>query len=350
MRKRTRLPRSAFHRTRKLELSPGRRPLDAKPTSDPKAAARPRRPARPPSSSPPHADTWIDLLNPTPEQESAAHRACKQRIPSREDLSEIESSSRHYIENGAIYLSAPLLKNDDGERPKMAPVGFIVTPERLVTVRFDELKAFDLARSDIEARPATSGYEAFVRVMEAIVDREADILEMIGDQMEDLSHDIFKETGGHRRPADEMRGILRMLGRTGARLGKLRLSLATLGRISAFVVENARHLPRDLEQRLNAARNDVDSLAHFQEALSNKSQFVLDAALGFINIDQNDVIKVLTVVSVVGVPPTLVASIYGMNFKAMPELNWALGYPYALGMIVLSTLLPLIWFKAKRWF
>ncbi len=109
-------------------------------------------------------------------------------------------------------------------------------------------------------------------------------------------------------------------------------------------------IDRPLLDRLASAKEDVASLVAFQEALTNKAQFLLDAALGFINIDQNDVIKVLTVVSVVGVPPTLVASIYGMNFKIMPELNWTLGYPYALGLIVLSTLLPLAWFKAKRWF
>ena len=324
--------------------------MDDKPSPETKAGVKPRRAPAPPKAVASDGKTWIDLLNPTPEEEQEARSACGRRIPSREDLSEVESSSRHYIEDGAIYLSAPLIKNADADRPRLTPVGFIVTPERLVTIRFDALKAFDMARDDLKGRPAASGYDAFVRVIEAVVDRDADILETIGDQLEDLGHDIFKDNEGRRRPADEMRSMLRTLGASGERLGKMRHSLATIARICAFVVDNARHLPRDLEQRLNAARNDVDSLAHFQEALTNKSQFLLDATLGFINIDQNDVIKVLTVVSVVGVPPTLVASVYGMNFKIMPELNWTYGYPYALVLIVLATVVPLVWFKAKRWF
>ena len=304
------------------------------------------------SNLPANHKPWIDLINPTPTDEKEAHAACGQRIPSKEDLSEVESSSRHYIENGAIYLSVPLLYLDGEKRPRMTPVGFILTPDRLVTVRFETLKAFDLVREGVKAHPPASPQDALTLLIEAIVDTEADMLEHLGEELEDLNHTIFVESQDHkRRAAAEMRTILRRLGRCTEKLGKLRHSLATLARVSAFAVDNARpKLKSDLAARMNAARDDMDSLAHFQEALTNKGQFLLDAALGFINIDQNDVIKVLTVVSVVGVPPTLVASIYGMNFKAMPELNWAYGYPYALGLIVLSTALPLIWFKLKKWF
>ncbi|CAN5282562.1 magnesium/cobalt transporter CorA [soil metagenome] len=311
-------------------------------------AARPARASRRPADAK-IGKVWIDLLNPTPTDEAHAHAACGQRIPSREDLSEVESSSRHYMENGAIYLSAPLLSTA-GDRPILTPVGFIVTADRLVTVRFDELKAFTAELAAAEKAPPATGYEAFTRVLEAVIDREADILELVGEGLEECGRNIFKDMQGKRRPTNDMRDLLRALGHSGEKLGKLRHSLATLGRIAAFVVDNAHRLPRDLDARLNSARDDVDSLAHFQEALNNKLQFLLDAALGFINIDQNDVIKVLTVVSVIGVPPTLVASIYGMNFKVMPELNWALGYPYALCLIVLTTLIPLAWFKLKRWF
>ena len=315
-------------------------------------AARPARASRRPrgGEGATIGKVWIDLLNPTVDDEAHAHAACGQRIPSREDLSEVESSSRHYMENGAIYLSAPVLTSGKDDRPILSPVGFIVTAERLVTVRFDELKAFTSELAAAEKAPPATGYEAFTRVLEAIIDREADILELVGEGLEESGRSIFKDMQGRRRPTNDMRDLLRALGHSGEKLGKLRHSLATLGRIAAFVVDNAHRLPRDLEARLNSARDDVDSLSHFQEALNNKSQFLLDAALGFINIDQNDVIKVLTVVSVIGVPPTLVASIYGMNFKVMPELNWAYGYPYALCLIVLTTLVPLAWFKFKRWF
>lgn len=326
-----------------------------------KAAAGAEPPALDHDHAPPKASAsnlpadhkpWIDLVNPTPTDEQEAHAACGQRIPSKEDLSEVESSSRHYIENGAVYLSVPLLYIDGDKRPRMTPVGFILTPDRLVTIRFETLKAFDLVRESAKAHAPASAEEALTQLIEAIVDTEADILEHLGEELEDLNHTIFADSGDkNSRAAQEMRAILRRLGHCTEKLGKLRHSLATLARVAAFAVDNAKpRLKPELAARMNAARDDVDSLAHFQEALTNKGQFLLDAALGFINIDQNDVIKFLTVWTLVGVPPTLVASIYGMNFKVMPELNWALGYPYALGMIVLTAALPLIWFKAKKWF
>ena len=256
------------------------------------------------------------------------------------------------MENGAVYLSAPLLYLDGEKRPRLTPVGMILTADRLVTIRFRALPAFDALREAEKATPFPSAQEAFTHLIEAIIDSEADVLEHVGEELEDLGHTVFADsTKSSAQAADQKRTILRRLGHGAEKLGKLRHSLATLARITAFAVDNSRpKIPGDLVSRLNAARNDIESLAHFQEALTNKSQFLLDATLGFINIDQNDVIKVLTVVSVIGVPPTFVASMYGMNFKHMPELDWALGYPYALGLIVLSTVVPLIWFKAKKWF
>ena len=345
-----------------MSRPPTRRPTATAPRAQDRSTAHDPEPEPSAGGEPPPRATdsnlpadhkaWIDLVNPSPTDEKEAHAACGQRIPSKEELSEVESSSRHYIENGAIYLSIPLLYLDGDKRPQMTPVGFILTPDRLVTVRFEPLKAFDMVREAAQTRPPATAQEALTRLIEAIVDTEADMLERLGDELEDLNHTIFAESKDNkRRAAEEMRTILRRIGRCTEKLGKLRHSLATLARVSAFAVDNAHpRLKRELAARMNAARDDVDSLAHFQEALTNKGQFLLDAALGFINIDQNDVIKVLTVVSVVGVPPTLVASIYGMNFKVMPELNWALGYPYALTLIALSTIVPLIWFKANKWF
>jgi magnesium transporter len=133
-------------------------------------------------------------------------------------------------------------------------------------------------------------------------------------------------------------------------LSKIRDSLLGLDRMLQFVLElNKENCPPEITTRLRAAGQDLVSLKDYQGRLEGKVQFLLDAVLGFINIEQNDIIKVLTVVSVVGVPPTLVASVYGMNFKVMPELNWAFGYPYALGLIVFTTLIPLVWFRVRGW-
>ena len=305
----------------------------------------------PPAAPVPDGRVWIDLLDPGEGDLKKAHAECGLRIPSRDELSEIESSSRHYVENGALYLSAPLLTHAETKEPELTPVGFIVTRERLVTIRFDKLKAFDAAEATAKATPPTSGLEAFTLVIEAIIDRKADVLELQAQALEELSREVFSRPATKPRDGDALRGLLRRVGEFGDRVSKMRGSLLVMNRILPFVVDSSDgRLPPELAHRLSAAREDVTSLTAYAENLASKTQFLLDAALGFIQIEQNDVFKILTVVSAVGVPPTLVASIYGMNFKHMPELEPIWGYPYALGMIVLSTILPLLWFRKKGWF
>ena len=299
----------------------------------------------------PDGRVWIDLKRPSEAEVETARAECGLRIPTREDLSEIESSSRHYVENGALYLSAPLLTHAESEEPRLSPVGFIVTRERLVTIRFEELKAFEQAERDVQAKPPKSGLEAFTLVIEAVIDRMADVLEQQGDGLEKLSKEVFRRPSGKKRDGEELRGLLRRVGEFGDRGGKSRGSLLAIGRILPFVVDTSDgRLPKELKQRLNAARDDVGSLTAYVENLASKTQFLLDAALGFIQVEQNDVFKILTVISAVGVPPTLVASIYGMNFEHMPELKWPWGYAYALGLMVVSTVAPLLWFRKKGWF
>ncbi len=299
----------------------------------------------------PDGRVWIDLKRPSDGEVATARAECGLRIPTREDLSEIESTSRHYVENGALYLSAPLLTHAETEEPRLSPVGFIVTRERLVTLRFDDLKAFEQAQRDATANPPSSGLEAFTLVIEAVIDRMADVLEQQGDGLEKLSKEVFRRPSGKKRDGEELRGLLRRVGEFGDRGGKSRGSLLAIGRILPFVVDTSDgRLPKDLKQRLNAARDDVGSLTAYQENLASKTQFLLDAALGFIQIEQNDVFKILTVVSAVGVPPTLVTSMWGMNFKHMPELNLTWGYPMGLATIAASTVVPLLWFRRKGWF
>ena len=322
---------------------------DAPPPDDPEAEV----PAAYEPVETPAAEgrVWIDLLKPDADALGRCQAECGLRIPSREDLSEIESSSRHYVENGALYLSAPLLTGSETPEPRLTPVGFIITRERLITVRFDDLRAFEQAAEQARSSPPGSGLEAFTLVIEAVIDRKADLLEEQGQALEELSREVFGEPVSRRRGSREMRKLLRKVGGGGDRGSKIRGSLLAINRILPFVVDSADgRLPPELEGRLNAAREDVASLTAYVETLASKVQFLLDASLGLINIEQNDVFKILTVVSAVGVPPTLVASVYGMNFKAMPELEWRYGYPYAIALIVISTILPLVWFRRKGWF
>ncbi len=309
-------------------------------------------------SLPPEA-VWIDLLRPEPDEIEYVKRTTGLEVPSLEEVSEIESSSRLRSEAGTLYLSAPLVYRGESDQPLSSPVGFVLNRKRLVTVRFVELPSFTaFASNDLrdETDPLSSA-AVFSGLMDAIADRLADILENIAAELDQLSHRLFRspatQASGRRPPAREsadLRIILRRIGHSGDLASKIRDSLLAIGRIAPFVAAHAAEwLPPEVKPRLDTVRLDVTSLSDYDMHIVTKVQLLLDATLGLINIEQNNIIKVLTIVSVVGIPPTLVASLYGMNFKDMPELNWAWGYPYGLAVIGLSAILPLVWFKLRGW-
>ena len=313
------------------------------------------------------AVAWFDLLDGNAEEVALVEAATGLHVPTFAELSEIETSSRLRIEGETLYLSAPLIQRAEATHPRQGtsittPVGFVLTRHCLITVRFARLNAFTTfaERLGVEretAGPAPDGPSVFVGLADAIVDRLADVLESIGAELDTISQRIFtnqvSEVSRLRRPASEdadLRAILRRIGRSGDLASKIRDSLLGVGRILPFVLTmRGEWLTPDLRRRVETMRQDIASLADYDTHLTNKVQLLLDATLGLISIEQNNIIKVLTVVSVVGVPPTLVASMYGMNFKHMPELDWAWGYPYALAMLLLSAVGPLIWFKLRGW-
>jgi len=296
---------------------------------------------------------WIDLLKPEPAEIGFVERALGIELPTFEELSEIETSSRLRAEDGVIYLSSPLIYRATANNPQATPVGFVLTPDHLVSIRFEELQAFGTPAK----QPAATAAEAFAHLMEAVIDRIADILEHIAEELDTMSHRLFRAApvdAKHRRPAREaasLRYMLRRVGNAGDLVSKIRDSLLSLSRIVPFVCGvAAMWLPDGVKARLETMRHDLTSLSDYDAHLVNKVQLLLDATLGLINVEQNDIIKVLTIVSVVGVPPTLVASMYGMNFKNMPELDWAWGYEWGLMLIFLSAVLPIVWFKMRGWF
>jgi magnesium transporter len=190
--------------------------------------------------------------------------------------------------------------------------------------------------------------------MEEIVDSTADRLEAVAAELDGMSRSVFRKAGTRQRHEvrsnEALRNHLIEVGNAGERLSQMRGRLVGLQRIVPFACEPARAwIPDDVRSRLHVAQGDLVSLTDYQVHLSDKVQFLLDAVLGFINTKQNDIFTVLTVVSVVGIPPTLIASVYGMNFKNMPELEWAWGYQFGLAMIVLSTIVPILWFKWRGW-
>ncbi|HTH96048.1 MAG TPA: magnesium transporter CorA family protein [Stellaceae bacterium] len=301
---------------------------------------------------------WIDLIDATPEERKYVEQCTGLYIPTMEDLSEIETSSRLYVEDGAVFMSTPLLVASDINQPRTTPAGFVLSPKYLITVRFADLKAWKTTRDKLirmDAALITPG-GILATLLDSQVDRLADVLEKVGADLDAVSKRIFRTdtAAATRRPAQEdanLRRKLQSIGQSGDLVSKIRECLLGIGRICPYLCGNAppSSLTSDTRQHIATLATDVASLNDYDAFLSNKVQFLLDATLGLINIEQNNIIKVLTIVSVVGVPPTLVASMYGMNFKNMPELSWSWGYPYGLAMILISAIGPLLWFKWKGW-
>jgi magnesium transporter len=239
----------------------------------------------------------------------------------------------------------------------LAPTGFLLLESTLLTVRFTPMAAFDSVHEAVaKAEQPLSSREVFVRLLEDIVDRAADRLERVAEELTNASHEIFaepaKDAPKHRlaRETKRLRTLMISIGRQSEQMVKVRQAFLAIGRIAGFVTDRCEpKIEDDLRDRLQAVRHDIESLDEFETSLTGRVQLLLDAATGFISIEQNEVVKVLTVVSVAGVPPVLIAGVYGMNFQHMPELAWRYGYPYALVLMIVSTVVPVIWFKWRDW-
>jgi magnesium transporter len=298
---------------------------------------------------------WIDLEAPTDAEEDAVEAALGIDIPTREDMQEIEVSSRIYREGGVLFLTAQVIASPEAREAEIGPVTFAVLSDRLVTVHYHQPRSLRYF-ADWAARHDTvleGGLDAVLGLLEAIVDRLADILEAEARQHELLARAIF---AAHRPSgrAETLGAVLQRIGRAEAMNGKVNESLATILRLLTYLTStpeaadgpclHARQMPVALAQL-----QDLKSLREVAQAQSDKVRFLLDATLGVINIRQSDVIKIFSVVAFVFLPPTLIASIYGMNFKHMPELDWPWGYPMALGLMVISALVPYLIFRWKKW-
>jgi magnesium transporter len=304
----------------------------------------------------PESVIWIDLLSPSQEEKQSVERLLGLKVPSEDALSEIEASSRLISDHGKLYLSSPAVRLDEAGEAHLTSLGFIIGPRVLVTVRFSPLPIFDNVAERINSDDnLQNGMCVFTALLEAIVDRGADVLENLGSTSDKLSKDVFK--GGltrSKRPirsSRRMREALQNIGSMADKLARGRDVLLGIQRIATFAGDVGEEwLSPSTKNRLDSVTKDVVSLSDYESRLSDKIQLLLDAVLGFINIQQNDLFKILTIVSVVGVPPTILVGVWGMNFKNMPELNWTWGYPLACLAIIASGIAPLLWFKWRGWF
>ncbi len=297
---------------------------------------------------------WIDVLDPTPEDNRLIESATGLSIPTQTAVSEIETSSRLSARNGTLYVNMPLINMIERDATGVS-VGFVLSEHRLITVRFAPSQIFDLyAERLIKGETdAVSPPHIFLGLLEAIVDRQADGLEHVRDDLEKISHTIFAMgTGpsvGRKTEDAALKRILGELGRLGDLISHIRDTQVSAARIVPYVESMAPWMPGDLRTRLETLRHDIGSVSEFDTHLNDKTQFLLDATLGFINIAQNNVMKVMAIASVVGIPPVLVAGIYGMNFKNIPEYDWVWGYQWGWALIILTTLIPMGIFRWRKW-
>jgi magnesium transporter len=297
---------------------------------------------------------WIDLVSPTAEEDRMVEEFLQISIPTKEDMQEIELSARLYDEDGADYLTMVAVAHMTLDDPVKAPVTFIVHQNTLVTVRYSELTALNdyvqkAKKKNGVTIPAPTAL--MTDMLESFVNRAADSLEALGAEIEGISRDIFRSKGvSVKRKTGMLQSAIRKIGEKGDLLSMIRESLSTMSRLLYHCNEHKAEVAnKQLRAKMATLGRDISSLNDHAGFLSGKMNFLLDATLGMINLEQNQIIKIFSIAAVVFLPPTLVASIYGMNFKFMPELDSLYGYPVAITMMIVSAIIPLAYFKKKGW-
>lgn len=294
---------------------------------------------------------WIDLVSPSKEEEHLVESFIGSEIPTRDEMVEIELSSRLYKENDTLFMTASMIAHSDAAEPGFDPVTFVLTPSQLITIRYIEPQSFKLMISHLKKIDAThrDAISIFLDLLDASVDRLADILELVGRRLDEYSKTIFRPQHNSDDKLDYQQ-LMQSLGTTGDLHTKSRESLMSFNRLIAYVNQaNQSRIGSEVQQHLNELSKDIISLSDHANFLSSKVNFLLDATLGMVNIEQNNIIKLFSVAAVIFLPPTLVASIYGMNFQHIPELHWKYGYLFSIMMILLAAWLPYKYFKHRKW-
>jgi len=300
---------------------------------------------------------WYDLNTPTGAESRHVEDRLGVTIPSRDEMEDIELSARLYQESDAEFMTVTTLAKLDGEEPVKTPVTFILTETAVVTVRYTDAKpfaAFAMRALKPNGHSLVSGEAIMLGLIEAMIDRMADVLERIGNEIDGISRGIFRaKAKASNKKTQDLQSLIEQLGQKGDFLSGIRESLVSITRLVAYhsALDNPGRKPssKEAKQMIKLLQRDAASLGDHAAFLSGKINFLLDATLGLINLEQNQIIKIFSVASVVFLPPTLIASIYGMNFAVMPELQWKLGYPWAIMLMIMSAALPYYYFKRRGW-
>lgn len=298
----------------------------------------------------PPESLWVDIYDPTSEEREAVRALFGFDPPTRDDMDEIEISSRLYHEDGATFMTALVLSKTETADPECQGVSFILTGDRLLTVRYSEPQPFNTFanRAERQVNLWPRSEIILAGLLEAIIDRTADVLEKVGAEVDGLSKQIFGRNGDD--PARDYQKVLLQLGNRNDLTSKARESLISMGRMLAFLSQAMEsRTTKEMKGHIKVMTRDVQSLADHTTYLANKITFLLDAVLGVVNIGQSRIIRILSVAATVFLPPTLLASVWGMNFRFMPELEWHYGYAMAWGSIVLSAIVPYLIFRWRKW-
>jgi magnesium transporter len=298
---------------------------------------------------------WFDLINPTQDEDDAVEKLLGISVPTRAEMREIEASNRFYHEGSGCYMTAFLVNDvgngDDNGAPVSSTVTFILTDNKLVTVRYQDGSAFQTffnraAKGDVAA---STGAAVLIGLLECIVERKADLIEKMQDETDTLALGVFNKE--RRNQDNALDKLLKGVGRQGDCVARVQESATSVDRVLSFFEAEVRDrkLDQRLLNRIATVRRDTTSLSDHLRSLSERVSFLLNATLGMITTEQNQIIKLFSVMGVMLMPPTLVASIYGMNFRNMPEVQWEWGYPMALLLMFLAALIPFVYFKRKGW-
>jgi len=303
----------------------------------------------PAGTPPPENALWLDLCEPTPAEEQQVEQGLGIDVPSREEMREIESSNRLYEENGTLHMTATLVTKLDTDQGQNTQVTFILAGKRLVTSRYADPLSFRRFIAFAQTHPAACASASLLLagLLEAIVNRIADVLEQIGSDIEAISARVF--TQQRKRPHD-FRGELGQIGQGGELVSKTRESLVSLSRLLGFLQQsNHERITAEARASLRTVSGDVVALSDHASFLGDKVQFLLDATLGMVQIDQNNILKIFSVVAVLLLPPSVIGAFYGMNFSYLPWLHEPWGVWAALAMMVVSALAPYAYFRRKGW-